>query len=354
MKIDTRNLIGTLQGPIKFRVFLLYGENTGLVRERAAFMVRKVAGRLDDPFLVCVLDKDEHFRLLEEATALSLMGGQRAVWVREGGDTLTKPLEEFCALYPKNAIDPATFDSVVIIEASNLSPRSSLRILAEKHPLIASVPCYAETGRSLEETIRYLLGKKHIASEAFRYLLSVLGTDRALIRNEIEKLLLYVGQENTITLDDVQQAIGDGGEYSPEDIVYAAMCGQIVVADRAFDRAMKEGMAMIALVRSLLYFVDRLLQARFMVENSIPAKTAISKLNPPVFFKRTESFLKALDIWHVNRLFALLRYVQKLEQLCKQTAVPVELLCQHFILTLAQHAKDKKKLLNESKLFSNL
>ncbi|CAI3950227.1 DNA polymerase III [Commensalibacter communis] len=354
MKIDARNIISLLQGPIQFRVYLIYGENSGLVRERASHLVKKVAGRLDDPFQVCVLDKDHHERLKEEATALSLMGGQRAVWVREATDTLAKTLETFCALYPTDQKDASGFDSVVIIEAGSLSPRASLRILAEKHPLIATIPCYAETGRSLEETLRVLLGKKRIASDAFRYLLAILGTDRALIRNEIDKLLLYVGSDSEITLIHVQQAIGDDAEYSVEDVVYAAMCGQPVMVDKALTKAIKEGVNMVALTRSLLQHIDRLLQARFLFEEGTPAKVAISKLNPPVFFKRTDSFLKAMDSWNSDSLYPLLRYAQKLEYLCKQTAIPAETLCQHFMLTIAQHVKEKKVQLDEHKLFSNL
>ncbi|MDI2112187.1 DNA polymerase III subunit delta [Commensalibacter nepenthis] len=354
MKIDARNIISLLQGPIQFRVYLIYGENSGLVRERASQLVKKVAGRLDDPFQVCVLDKEHHERLNEEATALSLMGGQRAVWVREASDALAKTLETLCALYPVEKHDPSDFDSVVIIEAGSLSPRSPLRVLAEKHPLIAAIPCYAETGRSLDETLRVLLGKKRIAPDAFRYLLAILGTDRALIRNEIEKLLLYVGSDLEITLIHVQQAIGDDAEYSVEDVVYAAMCGQPAMVDKALTKAIKEGVNMVALTRSLLQHVDRLLQARFLFEEGMPAKVAISKLSPPVFFKRTDGFLKAMDSWNSEALYVLLRYAQKLEYLCKQTAIPAETLCQHFMMTVAQHVKEKKNYLDERKLFSNL
>lgn len=354
MKIDARNIVSLLQGPIKFRVYLIYGENSGLVRERSSQLVKKVAGRLDDPFQVCVLDKEGHERLKEEATALSLMGGQRAVWIRDAADSLAKPLEAFCSLYSTEDIDPSNFDSVVIIEAGSLSPKSPLRVLAEKNPLIAAIPCYAETGRSLEETLRSLIGKKRIAPDAFRYLLAILGTDRALIRNEVEKLLLYVGQDPEITLFHVQQSIDDGGEYSVEDVVYAVMSGQVTMADKALNKAMKEGLNMIALTRGLLQHTDRLLQARLLFEEGTPAKVAISKLSPPVFFKRTDSFLKALDSWNSHSLSLLLRYIQKLEYLCKQTATPTEILCQHFMLTIAQYVQQKKTVLDERKLFSNL
>ena len=39
------------------RVVLLYGEDAGMIRERAETLVRTVAGSLDDPFLVAELTR---------------------------------------------------------------------------------------------------------------------------------------------------------------------------------------------------------------------------------------------------------------------------------------------------------
>lgn len=345
MKIDARKIASVLHEANTFRVFLLYGENTGLVRERASRLVKKITNSLDDPFLVAILDKDHHDRLNEEATALSLMGGQRAIWVREAADHLTKPLENLCQSH---------YDSILVLEAGNLSPRSSLRSLAEKHPSIASIPCYAETGRSLEETVRLLLGRKAITPDAFRYLLAVLGSDRLLIRNEIEKLLLFVGDQPQITSEAIEQVLGDSHEYTVDDILYSVMSGQVVAADRALNRGLKEGISLIAIIRGLLYFVDRLRQVRFMMEEEkISVKNAVNKLNPPVFFKRIDSFMKALTYWNTEHLFYLTRQVQYLEYLSKQTATPTEVLCRQFMLSITQQVKEKKTTLNLDNLFSN-
>ncbi|MCT6842609.1 MAG: DNA polymerase III subunit delta [Commensalibacter sp.] len=354
MKIDARKITSIFQDINQFRVYLIYGENTGLVRERASRLVKKIANSLNDPFLVAVLDKENHDRLVEEATALSLMGGQRAVWVRDASDNLAKKLEIFCASY-LNKENSSHLDSVIVIEAGSLSTRSPLRILAEKHPLMAAIACYAETGRSLEETVHSLLGKKKISPDAFRYLLAMLGGDRILIRNEIEKLLLFVGDEAEITIEAVEQVLGDSNEYSIEDILYAVMTGQTIVADRTLNRGLKEGITLIALIRGLLYLNDRMMQVRIMMEeDGLSLKSAMGKLNPPIFFKRANDFQRAMTYWNKERLLDLARQVQYLELLSKQTAVPGETLCRQFMLMIAQMVKDKKMVMNLKELFSNL
>ena len=282
------------------------------------------------------------------------MGGQRAVWVRDASDNLAKKLEIFCASY-LNKENLSHLDSVIVIEAGSLSTRSPLRILAEKHPLMAAIACYAETGRSLEETVHSLLGKKKISPDAFRYLLAMLGGDRILIRNEIEKLLLFVGDEAEITIEAVEQVLGDSNEYSVEDILYAVMTGQTIVADRTLNRGLKEGITLIALIRGLLYLNDRMMQVRIMMEeDGLPLKSAMGKLNPPIFFKRANDFQRAMTYWNKERLLDLARQVQYLELLSKQTAVPGETLCRQFMLMIAQMVKDKKMVMNLKELFSNI
>ena len=58
MKLDARKLPAFLRDPGACRVALIYGEDAGLIRDRAEALVRAVAGSLDDPFLVAELSRD--------------------------------------------------------------------------------------------------------------------------------------------------------------------------------------------------------------------------------------------------------------------------------------------------------
>ena len=86
MKLDPRRVPAFLRDPGTCRVVLLYGDDSGLIRDRAEALVRMVAGTLDDPFRVVELARDELARLPEEAASLSLTGGRRVVRVREAGE----------------------------------------------------------------------------------------------------------------------------------------------------------------------------------------------------------------------------------------------------------------------------
>ena len=92
MKIEARNIGRALSDAGTWRAILLHGEDTGLIRERAAQAVRPVAETLDDPFRVSQLERETHDRLEEAGTALSLIGARRVVGVRSGPDDLTPML----------------------------------------------------------------------------------------------------------------------------------------------------------------------------------------------------------------------------------------------------------------------
>ncbi len=77
------------------------------MQERAAIIGRTIVADLNDPFNVAVLDggilKDDPARLRDEASAISMMGGDRLIRVEEAGDALTTLLAPLLGVL---SIDP--------------------------------------------------------------------------------------------------------------------------------------------------------------------------------------------------------------------------------------------------------
>src|SRR6185295_3852014 len=79
-------------------VVLIYGPDSGLVRERAEALIRAAVDDINDPFSLARLDGDalsaEPSRLVEEANTIPLFGGKRAVWVKAGQRASIAPAVE--------------------------------------------------------------------------------------------------------------------------------------------------------------------------------------------------------------------------------------------------------------------
>jgi DNA polymerase-3 subunit delta len=331
MKIDARTLPRVLADPGAWRVILLHGEDTGLIRERAQEAARAIIGPEEDPFRLALLDRETHDRLEEEATALSLMGGRRVVRVRDASDSQLKAVEH---------ILNQTTDTLVILEAPGLSSRSKLRALLERRPDCASIGCYPEEGRTLESSITRMLAAHRIRidSDALHWLIGCLGADRAATRGEVEKLALYAGDGGTLSLEDVRTCIGDAGSVSLEDAAFAATQGNRAEADLALERALAEGTSPIAIIRAFMAHLHRLRRVRAAMAAGESRTDALKTLRPPVFFKRTAGFSRALELWTLPALTHELAQWQALELACKQTGAPDLLLCRRQTAMLAAQA----------------
>jgi DNA polymerase-3 subunit delta len=332
MKLDARKLPAFLRDPGACRVVLIYGDDAGLIRDRAEALVRAVAGSLDDPFLVAELSRDSAGDLAAEAASLPLTGGRRVVRLREATDAVAPAV--------KTVLD-GTAPALVVLEAGSLPTRSKLRALAEAAPDAAAIACYPEEGAALEATIRTVLGELGVGvqPDALAWLAGQLGADRASTRRELEKLALYAGPGGKVDLDAAMACVGDFAGLSLDDAVFAATEGDVAMADRALEVAMGEGAAPVQVLRAALIHLQRLQRARAAMEDGVSAEEAMRALRPPVFFRRTGGFKRALALWNRPALDAAALAMSDAERQCKRTGLPDATICRAALLTLARRSQ---------------
>ncbi|HSR54615.1 MAG TPA: DNA polymerase III subunit delta, partial [Alphaproteobacteria bacterium] len=219
---------------------LLYGPDTGLVRERARALVQAITGTAEDPFLINELNatdlRDDPARLADEAVSLAFGGGRRAVRLRGAADGTSKAVAGALAALEAGDGPPP---SLVIVEAGELGPRSSLRRLFEGEDAAAAIACYPDEGGGLERVIERALANHGLTAgaDALAWLSRVLGADRGVTLGEIEKLALYCTGAKTVTLEDCQAVVGDAAAHELDDAVFAAGAGDARALDRALTRA---------------------------------------------------------------------------------------------------------------------
>jgi DNA polymerase-3 subunit delta len=319
------------------RAVLVYGPDAGLVRERAETLVKSVAGSLDDPFRtreVTLGDlKDDPALLRDEANALSLTGGRRAVRLRNATDSLAPLLEELLA-------DATAVGALVVIEAGNLASRSTLRTLFEENPAAAAIACYLDDDSTLSDVIEQSLRQRglSVAPDALEFLTSQLGGDRMITRSELDKLALYAAERKTVTLEDAEACIGDSSERGIDDLAAALTAGDQALLDRTYARVLHEGANPIQILR--------LMQRHFERLHYVAGKAAggnvdavMKTLRPPVFFKAVPAFKAALRQWPTERIGQAMELLLKAEMDCKTTGMPSELICGRVLMQIAGAAR---------------
>jgi DNA polymerase-3 subunit delta len=332
LKLDARTLDRFLQNPGATRAVLLHGEDAGLIRTRAAALVRVVIGPQDDPFRLADLDRETHARLTAEMTAGSLTGGRRVVRVRDAADALTAAVQTALS---------GPGDALLILEAGALTTKSKLRSFCEPHPDVATIACYREEARSLEQTIRTTLAARQVAvdPQALGWLVTQLGADHGITRQELEKLALYVGPGGTVDLAAAMTCVGDNAGLQLDDALFAAISGDVPGADRALETALAEGATPVGVLRAALLHLQRLQRARAAMDEGAPASDAVRTLRPPLFGRRASTFTAALPKWSTPTLAGATAFIASAERDCKRSGAPAEVLCRQAVLSIARRAR---------------
>lgn len=336
MKVGGSRIAAFVRKP-ETEVILVYGPDDGLVRERADALV---VGAVDDPsdaFRLAVLDAQavaaDPARLVDEAAALSLSGGRRAVRLRGANDAVTGACEAL--------LSAPHGDTLIVVEAGDLGPRSSLRRLFEGADNAAALPCYADNRDGVRRLIAESLAANGLepTGDALEYLSESLGADRAITRGELAKLSLYMGGPGPLTVEDARASIGDSGATSLDDLVLAVGGGDLSGLERALERVFSEGASPIAVLRAVIRHFQRLhLAAGHLGAGKTPDQ-AMAALKPPVFFKARDTFRAQLGRWPNDRLARALDMLTEAELECKSSGPPATAVCRRALLRIAQAAR---------------
>ncbi len=219
--------------------FLVHGPDEGLAHERARSILHKALAGDADPLRLVRLEGDAVARdpglLADEAYAISMFGGARAIWIDAQGRDLMAALE------PLFARPPA--DCVIVIKAGQLKKGTALRSAFETRPATAAIECYSDDTRTLGPLIdaEARAAGLAVAPEARSALFALLGADRQTTRGEIAKLMLYARGRSPVSAEDVEAIVSDAAPSVLDDLIDRALGGDLAEVAALATRFFSEG-----------------------------------------------------------------------------------------------------------------
>ena len=328
------------------RVILVYGQDTGLVSERANDLAKQIGVDLSDAFSTIRLDADDAAsdpnRIADEAHTVSMFGGERLVWIK---GTTQKNLMR--ALQP--VIDVPPTDSRIIIEAGNLTPKSPLRARIEKSASCVALPCFQDFARSLNMIVDQEVQEAGLTidRQARQLLVSMLGADRMASRAEVQKLCLFAAQKGAITEADVLEIVGDTAALAVNTVIDAACCGDMATMEHTFKRLISQGTSTVQLILALQRHLQSLHRSRCQMDhsNQTPDR-AVAAWRPPVNFQRRDKVTQALSIWSAKALEKALARVEQASLETRANASLETALASTTLLAIsleARHARSNRR-----------
>ncbi len=292
-------------------VILIFGPDSGLVRERAEKLIAALDVDTGDPFSSIRLDADaaaaDPARLSDEANTVSMFGGERLVRV-----TGTTSRNLAAAVAP--LLDAPPRECWVVVEAGDLRPDSALRRSVEKSDCAVAIPCYRDDARSLGRLIDEELTQKGITldRDSKAWLRDALGKDRQTSRNELRKIALYAGDRKTIEFAELTALVGDAGEFATTELIDAAACGETGFLQTAFDRVVGEGTPPDMIVLSGLRHMQLLHSLRAKLDGGGESPSnLVRSVRPRIHFSREDKVVRALALWSLEPLAGAMERLER-------------------------------------------
>jgi len=244
-------------------LFLVFGADAGLARERALAIVDRRVDDRRDPFQFVEMSGDtvaaDPLALLDEANTTPLFGGRRAILIETGAKSVLPAINSLIAAPPVHC--------TVVLTAGALRRDSPLRKLVEGAKQGAAIECQPDAEADLQALIdRSLREAGLVASpEARSLLLGALGEDRLMSRAELSKLALYMHGREHVEAKDVEAIVAHASNIASDRVVTEAFGGAADIGAALDAYFAQDGDAQPLLIGALRYAVA-LHRARLAME----------------------------------------------------------------------------------------
>jgi len=317
------------------RFYLFHGPDEAQSRALAARVVEALGA--SKTMIPASAIKSDPATLLDEASAMSLFGGKRVVWI----EPATKDIEQgLVALLDA----PATENPVVAI-AGALTKSSPLLKLAEASPLALAYAAYAPEGQDAERMV-IDLGRRFglkIAPPVAARLADGCGNDQGVVAQELQKLALYVDASTEapkeLDLGAIDEVGAESGEGDFQKLADVALGGEIDSLVEELTRLSGAGSEAIPVVRSLQRRLLMLAPARARIEHGERLDAVMTSLGKAIFFKDKAKVGRMLNKWSAEDLATVAERAGKLERSLIFTAAPARETLGEELLAIARKAR---------------
>lgn len=292
------------------RFYLFFGPD---VAQSRALGTRLVGALGANRFMIISNSiKTDPAALADEASALSLFGGKRVIWVEPAGEDI---VDGVTALLEA----PAPENPVVAI-GGDLKKSSALRKLAEASRDALAFAAYLPEG---EEAGRMVidLGRRHglkISPPVAERIADACGADQAIAARELEKLSLFLNSSPNSPKELEQDALDAVGAVQAEGnflkLADLALGGDIASLVEELERLSAGGTEAISVVRSLQRRLLMLAPARARIERGESPAAALESFGKGLFYKDKAKVQRMLERWSAADLATAAERSGKLER----------------------------------------
>jgi DNA polymerase-3 subunit delta len=322
------DLISKLKkGPI-LPLYLFYGDEEFLLQEAVDLIIKRVVdpGVRDFNFNVLYCRDVSASELVNLAQTLPFMSEKRLVIAKEFDTLKAGDLEELVSYLN----DPSPSTCLVLVSNQGRYDKKAVVTAIEAHGAVTRF--FPLLDREIITWIEEWARARGLAvkRDAAQYLWQTIGNDIQKIKNELEKVEIYLKERKAIMFDDVKTVVGDFREYTSFDL--AAAIGQ-KNKEKAFlvlSRLIQEGEQPVGLLGSIAWNFRRLMRAKSLEAAGMGYEDIKRKLG--VIFHQSASFQEQMRRFNVDELRSVFDTMLGADRALKSSGLSGRLVLERMIL----------------------
>ena len=321
MKIKAYELKGLIEKK-KYAAYLVYGQNKGLVREKSQIIIDSYKSNETE---IIRFENDELSsepeKLINEFNTFSLTAENKVLHILNTKDNLTEIIA--------NTINNQDSTNLIVFESGELTPKSKLRKFFEKEKYLAVLPCYFETEQDVKDLIETTFKKENIpiSRDVNLLITSHLGKERHIIKNELEKIILYLKDKKEFKARDILKCLSQNEDFGFDDLNYNLCDGNVVKLDKIINQLYLEGINPVALLRSVGKYFQKILFVNQKIDSGLNLNESIAQLKPPIFFLYINQFRNQVIKWKTTLCYKVIKRIMETEELCKSNSKISKIIC---------------------------
>jgi DNA polymerase-3 subunit delta len=339
VKIEKRSIAQAVDRPDPDRRFyLFYGPDEEGSRALAQRLLSALGA---EKFAISGSSvREDPASLADEAGAMALFGGPRAIWIEPAGEEIADGVTTL--------LNAGSIESPVVAIGGALRKSSGLLRLAEAHGRAGAIVSYApEVGDAARMVVE--LGRAEglsISPGVAGRLVATSGANRAIIAGELAKYALYLGAEPGM-LRELDHATIDllGCDSSESDL---NKFGDMALSGNGRDLldelergAMADGDA-VSVVKALLRRLAQLVPLRSRIDSGERPDAVMTSMGKTLFFRDKPAFERMLTRWDSARLAAIVERTATLEKDIMLSGEPPAAAVGEELVTIARAARARR------------
>ena len=292
------------------RFYLFYGPDDAGSRHLATRLLASLGA---EKFAVMAGEvKADPAVLADEAGAMALFGGPRAIWIEPAGDEIADGVA--------GVLEAGAVESPVIAIGGALRKTSALVKLAEAHGLAGAVQSYIPEGRDADQMV-IAAGRAEglrIESDVAARLAADCGNNQAIVAQEVAKLALYLDaapdQLRDLTHDVVDLLGADSSEGSLMRLGDLALAGDGRELLEEMERAAIAPGEAVPAIRALQRRLVQIAPLRAKVERGERVDGVLTSMGKALFWKDKALMQRLLTNWNAERIAQAMERSASLER----------------------------------------